>query len=115
MALSFILATLGFAGLATAMGRHHRDLFGGNPSAARSAVFRVLGALLLAASYALLCTKLGVTEGTIEWLGLASLAALTTALVLTSMLLLRPRPAQNGTAYPNGIGASVPSDGSVRP
>ncbi len=104
MAVAFALALFGFGALAMAMRRHHRDVFGGNPSVARSAILRALGILLLAASYGVLCRDLGVTEGTIEWLGLISLAAITVVPILTVALLLRVLPARNGVPNPSGIG-----------
>ncbi len=84
MGTAFIFALFGFAALAIAMRRHHRDLFGLEPSRQRRAALQPFGALVLAASYRHLCLVWGAVEGTIEWLCLASLAAIVLVVALSA-------------------------------
>lgn len=83
MGLTFMLVLFGFAALATAMRRHHHDLFGIEPTRQRQMILRVVGALGLAASYGHLCLIWGAVEGTVAWLCLASLAAIVTVVALS--------------------------------
>jgi hypothetical protein len=83
MGLAFILALFGFAALAIAMRRHHRDLFGREPSRQRQVVLHTVGALGLAVSYGHLCLAWGAVEGTIDWLCLASLTAIVIVVALS--------------------------------
>ncbi|PMX27491.1 MULTISPECIES: DUF3325 domain-containing protein [unclassified Pseudomonas] len=91
MGLSFALALLGFAALALAMRGHHRELFGVDCSRRRSGFLRVVGALFLAVSYGRLGITWGVIEGTIEWLCLASMAAIVIVFILSIAGSLSPR------------------------
>ncbi|SKC74394.1 DUF3325 domain-containing protein [Paraburkholderia hospita] len=83
MGLSLTLALLGFAAFALAMRSHHRELFGVDCSRRRSGFLRVAGVVLLAVSYNCLRVVWGVVEGMIDWLCLASMAALITVLFLS--------------------------------
>jgi len=91
MGLSFTLALLGFAVLASAMRSHHRELFGAECSRRRRGFLRVAAAVLLAASYNCLRAVLGGIEGTIAWLCLASMAVLVIVLFLSIATSLRIR------------------------
>ncbi|ADV83677.1 DUF3325 domain-containing protein [Terriglobus saanensis] len=96
MGLAFILALFGFAALAIAMRRHHRDLFGVEPSRQGRVILHAVGALGLAASYGHLCLAWGAVEGTIDWLCLASLAAIVIVAALGAMTRLRRAGPRNG-------------------
>lgn len=96
MGLAFLLALFGFATLAIAMRRHHRDLFGTETSRLRRAVLRAVGAVGLAASYGRLYLAWGAVEGTIDWLCLASLAAIVIAAALSAVTRWRTAGPRNG-------------------
>lgn len=100
MGLAFLFALIGFAALALAMRRHHRDLFGEEPSQLRQMAFRVVGALGLATSYGRIWRTWGFIEGTIDWSCLASLAAIVIAFILTGTHLLYRTTTRNRTATP---------------
>jgi hypothetical protein len=107
MGLAFILALFGFAALAIAMRRHHRDLFGREPSRQRRVVLHVVGALGLAASYGHLCLAWGAVEGTIDWLCLASLVAMLIVGALSVPSLWRTAAPSNGAPNPSNGGEFV--------
>jgi hypothetical protein len=102
MGLSFALAFFGFAALAAAMRRHHRDLFGTDLSRWRNAVLRAVGALALAVSYDHLGNERGVVEGTIDWLCLLPIAAILVVITLSAASLLRAPRARNRAPSPTG-------------
>ncbi len=93
MGVAFCLAMFGFAALAVAMRRHYLDLFRLEPHRRQQVVLRTVGALGLAASYCHLRCVRGAVEGTVEWLCIASLAAIVivVALSVASRSLMLPR------------------------
>ena len=81
--LVFLLAAGGFAALALSMHRHHRDLFGRPPAAARALSLKTAGWALLALSFATCLGLAGRAVGPVLWLGLSTAAAAAVALSLT--------------------------------
>jgi hypothetical protein len=114
MGVSFTLALFGFAALATAMRRHHRDLFRTFFSQRRSAVLRVLGGLALAVSYGRLCNQRGVVEGTIDWLCLVPIPAILVVIALSAASLQRGGRVRNDAWSPReSIGSALPKAAST--
>lgn len=79
----FLLLSAGFAALALAMPRHQRDLFGTGLVQPIGLVLRICGGTLLVAGLVPAIAGSGASIGIVLWFGLAALAALTVALVLT--------------------------------
>ena len=84
MAWSLSLALAGFTALALAMHRHHGALPDVRHGRPRSGLLRCAGVVLLAVSYDCLRQAWGTLEGTIDWLCLASIAAISTVYVLAA-------------------------------
>ncbi|RYG26617.1 MAG: DUF3325 domain-containing protein [Burkholderiales bacterium] len=81
---AILLATLaGFAALAGSMTKHHRDLFGASPTRTRRLTMRVTGWLLLGSSFIFAVTAEGAFDGSVIWLGAATVTAMTIAMALT--------------------------------
>jgi len=95
MELSFIMLLVGFAALALAMRSHYRELFGVDCYRFRSGFLRVAGAVLLLASYNCLRLVWGLVEGAIDWLCLASIAAIVIVFLLGIATSLRTRQAHS--------------------
>jgi hypothetical protein len=85
--LALALAYSGFCSLCLAMDRHHADLFGTRPSAGRARLLYWGGWTLLALALWLSIAAHGVAVGSVLWVGLLSVAAVTLVLLLT----YRPR------------------------
>ncbi|WP_175687485.1 DUF3325 domain-containing protein [Burkholderia multivorans] len=109
MGLSFTLALLGFAALALAMRSHYRELFGVDCSRRRSGFLRGAGVVLLAASYNCLRVVWGVVEGAIDWLCLASMAAIVIVFLLGIAILLRSRQLRGGGHQGSGAASDAPT------
>jgi hypothetical protein len=110
MSLAFLLALFGFAALAIAMRRHHHDLFGVKPSRQRRLVLHAVGAVGLAVSYGHLCLAWGAVEGTIDWLCLASLAAIVIVVALSVATRWRTAASRNSAPSSNNSGEFVKKD-----
>lgn len=80
---AFVLAVAGFAALALSMPKHHRDLIRGALSPRRKLGHRIAGWALLSTSVVLALIGESTSIGIVLWLGLATLAALIVALMLT--------------------------------
>lgn len=80
---AFVLTVAGFAALALSMLKHHRDLIGGALSARRRLGYRIAGWALLSTSLVLVLISEGASIGIALWFGLATMAALIVALLLT--------------------------------
>lgn len=81
--LAFALACTGFAALALAMDRHHRQVWQRPAPGRRGVLLRVAGAVALGASLAACIAHSGWAVGAVLWLGLLSATASAVALVLT--------------------------------
>ena len=75
-ALAFLLAYAGFAALALAMDRHHRQVFGRAPRRGIRIVLRIAGAAGLCGALAACVAASGGSIGTVEWFGVLSASAL---------------------------------------
>ena len=91
-AAAFLFATAGFGALALSMQKHHRALFGAQPSQWRVLAFRSIGWLLLGLSFTACILDARWVMGTLLWLGLITVAALATALTLTDVPRFISRP-----------------------
>lgn len=91
-AAALLLAIAGYGGLASAMRKHHRELFGAPPSPWRALALHFAGWLLLGLSFTACIWGSGWAVGPVLWLGLATIAALATALTLTYGLRFTSRP-----------------------
>lgn len=78
-----VLSFAGFAALAVSMARHHRDLFGRPPERRLMLALRAAGWLLLAAAFAPAIRHSGPAIGIVLWFGIATLTAMSVALMLT--------------------------------
>lgn len=87
--LTSALAYAGFAGLCLAMRRHHRQLWGRQPSRTASARLRLAGWLCLISSIAPCIVAWGSGAGTVAWFGILTAAGL----VLAFLLPYAPRAA----------------------
>jgi hypothetical protein len=83
VALSFLLALLGFALLALSLAKHYRDLVGGPLPVLRGRVFRVAGWLLLGASMMGAMAEQGFGIGIVLWVALLTVAALIVGLAIS--------------------------------
>lgn len=81
--LSFLMALLGFAGLALAMDKHHRSVTGRAPSAKSQIAARATGAALLLLSLAAAIASAGAEFGIVWWLALTPVTALIVLLGLS--------------------------------
>lgn len=81
--LAFALACTGFAALALAMDRHHRQVWQRPASGRQRVLLRVLGTVCLGASLVACIAYSGWSVGIVLWLGLLSAAVPAVALVLT--------------------------------
>lgn len=82
--LGFALALAGFAGLALAMDRHHRQIRHRPATRHARRLGRAVGALGLAASFAVCVHHAGWGLGPVLWFGLISVAAGTVAAGLSA-------------------------------
>lgn len=87
--LSFIVMITGFAMLALAMDRHHRDAFAGVPTAARRKKLRIGGTGLLLLSLLACIAADGATFGAVWFVGQTALAGLIVLLALAFVPYLR--------------------------
>lgn len=111
-AAALLLAIAGFNALASAMRKHHRELFGAPPSRWRALGLYSIGWILLGLSFAVCILASRWTVGPVLWLGLVTVAALTTALTLTYRLKFLSWPQCLGWRFHGGKG-QVPSDRSA--
>jgi len=81
--LIFVIANVGLIALALAMHRHHGDVLGGPDRRGVRSVLRAIGWTLLVISAALCVARFELPVGPVVWLGLASLAGLSTVLLVT--------------------------------
>lgn len=87
-ALSALLACFaGFAALAFAMDKHHRDMTGALPKGRALGPYKAAGWIAIALAALPLIQRFGAGVGLTFWLGVLTLAALCAALALT----YRPR------------------------
>lgn len=87
MLLALLLCYAGFTALCLAMDRHHLDLLGRKPSAARRRTMKVGGWLLLALSLWAAVAVRGWGLGLVEWFAVL----MTSALMLVLLMPYRPR------------------------
>lgn len=80
--LAFALTLIGFAALALAMDRHHRQLWHALPAAWLRRLLRGAGTLALAAALAACVAGFGRGTGWVAWFGLLSAAAIAVVLPL---------------------------------
>lgn len=80
--LALALAWAGFAALALAMDRHHRQVLHGLPPPRQRLLLRAAGALGLAGSLLACVAHAGWSTGAVLWLGLLPVAAVPVALAL---------------------------------
>ncbi|WMJ68418.1 DUF3325 domain-containing protein [Stenotrophomonas sp. 24(2023)] len=90
--LALLLAAAGFACLALAMERHHRDVTGHAPAVPRRRVLRLLGAAALAASLAPSIAAWGVAQGFVGWCGVLAAGAGVMVLWLSFRSPAKPAP-----------------------
>jgi hypothetical protein len=81
--LALIASLIGFAALALALGRHHRQVWRREPSARRRWLLRAVGTACLLAGLLLCAAQVGWAQGLIWWAGLLSIAALLVSLLLS--------------------------------
>lgn len=74
--LAFAASVAGFAALALAMSRHHKQVWRREPSRRRQWLLRLAGWALLLASLGLCMAQAGWSGGLVGWVGLLTLAAL---------------------------------------
>jgi len=88
-AAAFCLAYAGFSALSLGMDRHYEDLFDRALPRGRQLALRALGWLGLALSLAACAAAWGWSYGTVEWIGILSIAGL----LLIWLLTYAPRAA----------------------
>lgn len=94
--MALLLSLAGFVALALAMERHHRQVWQRAPSRKLCLLLRCAGVIGLGAALTTCAAHAGGATGTVIWLGLMTVAALTVALVLA----YRPRWLALVTAQP---------------
>lgn len=77
------LATAGFCLLCLSRERHQRDLIGRKLAAGATKYMRWSGVSLLAVAFLIAGIRLGWAVGVLEWLGLSSIGALLTMVILS--------------------------------
>ncbi|WP_263262661.1 DUF3325 domain-containing protein [Pseudomonas sp. RIT-PI-S] len=87
MLVAAMLCYAGFSALCLAMERHHLDLLGARPGAARQRALRLSGWVLLAVAMAVLIASGGWAMGLIRFCGLA----MASAGLLVGLLPYRPK------------------------
>lgn len=80
---ALVFAGVGFAALALAMDRHHRQVRKRTPTGRQRVFLRVTGVVGLTAALALCVVGAGWGTGVVVWLGLLTVAALAMVLTLT--------------------------------
>ncbi len=85
--LTFLVMSAGFAALALAMERHHRDVFARTLTNARRNRFRICGTGLLLLSLLACILACGIQFGLVWFIGLSGLAAV---LVLLGLAFFPP-------------------------
>lgn len=80
--LAFGASVAGFAALALAMNRHHKQVWRHEPSRRRQWLLRLAGWTLLLASLGLCKAHAGWSGGLVWWVGLLTVAALLVTLAL---------------------------------
>ena len=88
---ALVLATTGFAGLALAMNKHHRDVFGRMPTRGRKQLLQAISCGLLVLSLASCIGAWRISQGITGWFGLATVAVAVVALGLTYLPRVRAR------------------------
>ena len=83
--LALLLSLAGFACLALAIERHHRQLLRRPLGEGRGRLLRLFGALALALCYGCIVADMGWALGSISWCGLLSLGAATVLLRLSAI------------------------------
>lgn len=81
--LALASSLTGFAALALAMSRHHKQVWRREPSRRRQLLLRLAGWGLLLASMGFCQAQVGWASGLIRWAGLLTVAALLVTLLLT--------------------------------
>jgi hypothetical protein len=82
MLLALLLCYAGFTALCLSMPRHHDELLGHQPSAARRQGLKIAGWLLLCLSLWAAVTVNGWSFGLVDWFAVLMLSALTLVLLL---------------------------------
>jgi hypothetical protein len=82
MLLALLLCYAGFTALCLSMPRHHDELLGHKPSAARRQALKIAGWLLLCLSLWAAVTVNGWSFGLVDWFAVLMLSALTLVLLL---------------------------------
>ncbi|WP_049456138.1 DUF3325 domain-containing protein [Stenotrophomonas maltophilia] len=90
--IALLLAAAAFACLAMAMERHHRDVTGHAPAAARRRVLRLLGATAMLASLAASIAAWGAAQGFVGWCGVLAAGAGAMVLWLSFRSPAKPAP-----------------------
>lgn len=80
--LAFVSSVAGFAALALAMSRHHKQVWRREPSRRRQFLLRLAGWALLLVSLGLCKAHAGWSGGLVWWFGLLTVAALLVAFAL---------------------------------
>lgn len=102
--MALLLSLAGFVALALAMERHHRQVWQRAPSRKQCLLLRCAGVIGLGAALAACVAHAGWATGTVIWLGLMTVAALTVALVLSyrprwlALMTAQFKLGQSGTA-----------------
>lgn len=96
--LAWLLAVLGFTGLALSMDRHHRDVFAALPTSARRRVLKTIGWLALAAALGCSVRGWGLAYGVIAGLGLMAAGAAPPLLWLSYRTAPRARPSPGASS-----------------
>jgi len=81
--LALVSSFTGFAALALALNRHHKQVWRREPSRRRQWVLRLAGWGLLLASLGLCQAQVGWASGLVWWAGLLTVAALLVIFLLT--------------------------------
>jgi len=90
--IALLLALAGFACLALAMERHHRDVAGHAPAPTRQRLLQVLGYAALAASLMACIAAWGIAQGFVGWCGVLAVGAGAMLLWLSFRSSAKPTP-----------------------
>jgi hypothetical protein len=83
LAFAFLCSALGFVGLAASNARYREPLLGHTRQLSHASRIKGLSVCLIGASWALSCIDLGIALGSVAFLGISTIGAVTSVALVT--------------------------------